>query len=492
MILNAAHAIDFYKSGHHRQYPEGTTRVVSNFTPRSMKHGNVPLGGVVFFGLQYFIEDYLVNSWNGFFRTPKEVALADYQRRMDNALGPGAVTTEHLGELHDLGYLPLEIRALPEGSFVNFNTPCVTVHNTIGKFFWLTNYIETIMSSYLWLPSTSATTAMYYRTLFEAAAQMSHASPEFIPFQGHDFSFRGMPGPQAAAMSGAGHLLFFNGTDTVPAIDFVERYYYANSDETMIGGSVPATEHSVMCMGGNGDGEFETFKRLITEVYPTGIVSIVSDTWDLWTVLTDYMPRLKDEILARDGKVVIRADSGDPADIILGEYLSDNPAARKGALALLWETFGGTMNDAGFRVLDPHVGLIYGDSITPKRCLFILSGMLDKSFSSENIVLGIGSYTYQMVTRDTWGWAMKATYGEINGEGRPIFKDPVTDDGVKKSHLGLLHVDKETGIVTQDVSWEQFRDTSNALRPVWRDGMESRKSGPKKRSRKKRLKPCFS
>lgn len=159
-------------------------------------------------------------------------------------------------------------------------------------------------------------------------ADETSSIPDFVNWQGHDFSMRGMGGIEAAVTSAAGHLLSFTGSDTIPAIDFFEEYYNANSDTELIAGSVAATEHSVMCMG-TTEGECETFKRLITEVYPKGIVSIVSDTWDLWKVLTDYLPRLKEEIVSREGKVVIRPDSGDPVDIICGNPNGKNEQEKK-------------------------------------------------------------------------------------------------------------------------------------------------------------------
>ena len=300
------------------------------------------------------------------------------------------------------------------------------------------------------------------------AAETS-SMPEFVDWQGHDFSMRGMAGIEAATTSAAGHLLSFTGTDTIPSIEFFEEYYNANSDVELIGGSVAATEHSVMCMG-TTEGEFETFKRLICEVYPKGIVSIVSDTWDLWKVLTDYLPRLKSEIDAREGKVVIRPDSGDPVDIICGNPVGKNENEKKGVIELLWETFGGSTNAKGYKELIPQIGAIYGDSITIARATQICERLKLKGFASTNVVLGIGSYTYQYNTRDTFGFAMKATYGEVNSEGRAIFKDPITDDGTKKSAKGLMKISLENGIYTlqDEVTWEQ--EKQGELKEVFRDG----------------------
>jgi nicotinamide phosphoribosyltransferase len=469
-----ANCIDFYKSDHRRQYPTGTELVVSNFTPRSGKHSNVgAVDGIVFFGLQYFIKDFLIETWKkGFFDLPKENVVKWYKRRMDTSLGPNNIGTAHIEALHDLGYLPIEIKALPEGTTVPMGIPTMTIHNTQPEFFWLVNYLETILSAYMWLPCTSATTAKKYKELFLKFAEETGSPAEFTNWQGHDFSFRGMSSLQSAVVSGAGHLLSFRGTDTVPAIDFMERFYGADAVKELIGGSVSATEHSVMCMGGE-EGEFVTFANLITNIYPTGIISIVSDTWDFWQVLTQYAPELKNRILTREGKVVFRPDSGDPVKIICGddEAPVGSPEFR-GAVEILWDIFGGTTTETGHRLLDAHVGLIYGDSISYKTAEVILQKLHENGFASANIVFGIGSYTYQYVTRDTWGWAVKATYGVVNGQPRNIFKKPKTDTGEKFSAKGLLFIYEENKVLkmNQEVSWDQFTDPENLLRPVFRNG----------------------
>lgn len=472
--------IDFYKADHGRQYPPGTELVVSNFTPRSGKHSNVAQqDGINFFGLRHCIEDFLIETWNkGFFDLPKDKVVGWYKRRMDTSLGVDAIPMDHIEALHDLGFLPIEIKAVPEGTFVPVGVPCMTIENTIKEFFWLTNYLETVISAYMWLPCTSATTAQGYRKLFEEYARKTGSPLEFVDFQGHDFSFRGMSSLQSAVVSGAAHLLSFKGTDTVPAIDFLERYYGADCTKELIGCSVPATEHSVMCMDGE-EGELATFQRLL-KLYPKGIVSIVSDTWDFWKVLSEYAVELKTEITSRDGKVVFRPDSGNPADIICGDpnhpitAAGINAPGYKGAVEVLWEIFGGTVNEAGYKVLDSHVGLIYGDSITYEIAQDILERLEEKGFASCNIVFGIGSFTYQYVTRDTWGWAVKATYGVVNGEEREIFKKPKTDSGSKNSARGLLCVTKDPQgklQLCEQSSWEDFNSSfKNLLAPVFRNG----------------------
>lgn len=466
--MNTILLTDGYKLDHRRQYPKGTTLVYSNWTPRSSRINNI--NEVVFFGLQYFLKKYLIEDFNtNFFNKPKEEVLRKYSRRINNYLGENQIGIKHIEQLHDLGYIPMVFKALPEGVSVPIRVPMFTMYNTNPEFFWLTNYFETLLSSVIWMPCTSATIAKEYRKILNKYAEETSSCPEFVMWQGHDFSMRGMSGIESSLMSGAGHLLSFTGTDTIPAIDFLEEYYNANSDNELIGGSVAATEHSVMSMG-TSEGEIDTFKRLICDIYPNGIVSIVSDTWDLWKVLTEYLPKLKNEVLNRNGKVVIRPDSGDPVDIICGNPNGKNESEKKGVIELLWDTFGGQINSKGYKELSPKIGAIYGDSITLDRATRICERLKQKGFASTNVVLGIGSYTYQFNTRDTFGFAMKATYGEVEGEGREIFKNPITDDGVKKSAKGLVKIIKEKGKykLIDQVSWNEEKE--GELKEVFREG----------------------
>lgn len=466
--MNPILLTDGYKLDHRRQYPQGTTMVYSNWTPRRSRIEGVE--EVVFFGLQYFLKKYVLEDFERhFFQQPKERVLAQYQRRVNCYLGENSVGIQHIADLHDLGYIPMVFKAIPEGCSVPLRVPMFTMYNTLPEFFWLTNYFETLLSAVVWLPCNSATIARQYRLLLDRYAAETSTQPDFVDWQAHDFSMRGMGGMEGALLSGAAHLLSFTGTDTIPAIDLLEQYYGADAEGELIGGSVPATEHSVMCMG-TATGEQETFRRLISEVYPTGIVSIVSDTWDLWKVLTEFLPALRDEIVGREGKVVIRPDSGDPVLILCGNPDGATEPERKGVVELLWDTFGGQINSKGYKELASCIGTIYGDSITLERAEQICERLKIKGFASTNVVLGIGSFTYQYNTRDTFGFAMKATYGEVNGEGRAIFKDPVTDDGTKKSAKGLMQLRKENGRyhLLDEVSREEEKE--GELKEVFRDG----------------------
>jgi nicotinamide phosphoribosyltransferase len=496
--------LDSYKLGHIDQYPEGTEYVYSNLTARSAGHakmGKLYDNKVVFVGLQGFVKEFLIEAWNEhFFKRPKDEVIAEYKRRCDNFLGPDAVRTDHIAALHDLGYLPIIIKALPEGSRVDIKVPFLTIRNTLPQFFWLTNYLETVLSDELWQQITVATITYEYRRILNKFVDLTGSDLQFADWQIHDFSMRGMVGWHGAAKGGAAHLFISRGTDTLPAIDWLEEYYNADVTKELVAGSVPATEHSVMCMGGQGllgEEELATFRRLITKVYPGGIVSIVSDTWDFWRVITVYARELKEEILARkvnalgQAKVVFRPDSGDPVKIITGltvkeitdvdwdnafdvaevspdvvkldgkfyeyelEYHFEGSVRSmtlgrevpehevKGAVECLWDIFGGELTAKGYKTLNQRVGLIYGDSITLERAEQILQRLMDKGFSAGNIVFGVGSFTYQYITRDTFGMAVKATWGVVNGKPLDIQKDPKTGDGMKKSATGLLRVETE-------------------------------------------------
>lgn len=465
--MNGLLLTDGYKTGHHQQYPEGTEQVYSNWTPRSSKYAPEGCDRVLSFGQQYVItwlHDYFDTN---FFLRPKEQVCNEIEEELSLYLN-APYDGSHYRALHDLGYLPIRVKSLPEGIEVPIRVPMLTVVNTHKDFYWVTNFLETILSTMLWQPMTSASIALLYKRIFKKWILKTDAENlSFIDFQGHDFSMRGMGGLQSALSSGLGHAAVFLGSDTLPVISGMRKYYNA---EGFVIGSVNATEHSVMCAGTKDD-EIGTFRNLMN-TYPKGILSVVSDTWDLWKVLTAYLPTLKEEILGRDGKLVIRPDSGDPVDIICGTSLKldSSTPQEKGVVELLWETFGGTVNEKGFKVLDSHIGAIYGDSITTERAENICQRLHDKGFASTNVILGIGSFTYQFKTRDTFGFAMKATSVVVNGQRREIFKDPITDDGVKKSAKGLVKVVKEDNdyVLVDQVTEEEEKE--GELKVIYEDG----------------------
>ena len=489
---------DGYKLGHHFQYPKGTEMVYSNWTPRSCKYFPEASEGSVVFGIQYLIKEYLIKQFNeNFFNLPKAQAIMEFHDRVDNFVGISNVGIEHIEALYDLGYLPIEIKALPEGSVCPIRVPMMTIKNTLPEFFWLTNYLETLISSVLWLPCTSATSArLYKKELKRHAKRTSFPGDVNIGFACHDFSMRGMAGIEAAIVSGMAHMTSFCGSETIPAIRAVEEYYNADSSKELVAATVPATEHSVMCAGGKED-ELETFRRLICEVYPNGIVSIVSDTWDFWQVVEDFLPKLKKEIMARNGRVVIRPDSGDPVDIICGlrtnphfntrivegryyccyapfdidsEYVEISEGQYYGAYYMLGKTFGWNTTDTGFRYPSTKIGLLYGDSITLERQKQIYLRLEGAGMAACNLVLGVGSFTYQFKSRDSLGFAVKATACKINGELKEIFKQPKTDDGTKNSLKGLITIYEENGTYVAKDCVSEAEEMEGALEPVFVNG----------------------
>lgn len=464
---------DFYKLAHRRMYPPGTEIVYSTWTPRACRIPNV--NEFVWFGLQAFIQDRILDQFQqAFFERSIGAVVDSYRRVVKHTLGDQSPSVEHIEALWDLGHLPLRIRALPEGTVVPLRMPVMTIENTDPRFFWLTNYIETLVSCELWQPSTSATIAHQYRKLLDAWAVTTVGEASFCQFQGHDFSMRGMGSLESAVLSGMGHLLSFVGTDTIPAIEALERLYGANVECELVGTSVPATEHSVQCAYDSDD---DYIRHVITSVHPSGIVSVVSDGYDFWDVIDRVIPSLKPEILARDGKVVIRPDSGDPVKIVCGDPDAETESARKGAVECLWDTFGGTVSAQGYKCLDAHIGLIYGDAITRDRASEILSRLAAKGFASTNVVFGIGSFTYQYNTRDTFGLALKSTLVRINGEERQIFKAPKTDDGTKVSQRGRVAVRRngEGALYWTDRHSLREHVPGNLLADVFVDGRLTRK-----------------
>lgn len=542
---------DFYKVSHKDQYPAGTEKIYSTWTPRMSRIPEIK--NVVAFGYQGFIKEYLIDFFNTeFFSRDVEDVCSEYERYIKYCLGVANPDSSHIRSLHKLGYMPIKIQAVPEGVAVPLRTPMLTIENTIPEFFWITNYLESIMSTELWSASTSATIAKRYREILDRWAIKTTGSTDGVGFQGHDFSFRGMGSLEMAMKSGAGHLLSFDGTDTIPAIMYLEQYYNANIENELVGASLPATEHSVQCVFAD---DKKYFDSMITDVYPSGLVSIVADGYDYWNMIGTVIPSLKAEIMQRDGKTVVRPDSGNPVDIICGtaqvvnldneEYIKsleecqewmadyiweevrnstphgecgdDEQSAyfkyqgkiykivislfwnrydkqyyyidevgvdsceeatltleEKGTIEALWDIFGGTINEQGYKVLDPHIGAIYGDSITMDRAQQICSRLADKGFASTNTTLGLGSFSYQYVTRDTFGYAMKATYAVVDGKERLIFKDPKTDDGTKKSQKGMVNtfMNADGEIVFEDCLGKDdvSRINYSLFRTVFQDG----------------------
>jgi nicotinamide phosphoribosyltransferase len=435
----------------------GTTRLYGTWIPRSIKHAPKGVKKIVSFGQQLAVKWLHDEFEENFFKLSLEEAM-EFGNDMAMYLGL-EYDASHFEELHKLGYLPIKVKSLPEGIETLPNVPHMTFINTVDGFAWLTLYLETIISSLAWKPSTSATIALQYkRNLIEWVRKTDPKNIWLVPFLAHDFSARGLS-PWDMLSSGLGHATSFRGSDTIVCIP-AARYFYNEPKNEVIINSVNASEHSVSTTKIFTVGEQQMIADWLRE-FDKGILSIVSDTFDLWTLITKYLPANKEAIMARDGKLVIRPDSGDPVDIICGSYrnetIPDNikplRPSEKGVIELLWDIFGGTINEEGYKVLDPHIGAIYGDSITLDRQIQIYERLAAKGFATTNIVLGIGSYTYQMNTRDTLGFAAKGAWFEVeeNGTkvGYDIYKDPITDDGTKKSLKGLICVTEDQEVLTQ-------------------------------------------
>ena len=473
---------DFYKSGHPRMFPDNTQLAYNNYVSRKSRIQGVE--ETVVFGIQYFIKEYLDKQWKeNFFGEPKNEVIGKYKRITDYCLGKDSVPTDHIEALYDLGYLPIKVKALAEGTLCPIGVPLLTYRSTHKVGYFLPGLLETILSTTIWAPITVATIAREYKKILDKYALETVGNTDFVKFQGHDFSMRGMSSLETATTCGAAHLTSFVGTDTIPAIQFLEEYYGANIETELVGCSVPATEHAVMCIGGE-ENELETISRLL-DLYPTGILSVVVDGWDLTKVLKPasdgILMQLKEKILARDGKLVIRPDSTPDscsiAELLYGKgdvTLSDREMEayypnlyKKGVMGCMYEIFGGEVNSKGYIELNPKCGVIYGDGLGLHNLTDIMEMSKITGYASTNLVCGFGSYGYQMISRDTLGSAIKLTYGEIGDKSVNVYKNPITDSGTKKSLKGLLRVNEDF-TVTQECTWEQ--EAQGLLQTIYEDG----------------------
>ena len=549
---------DSYKLSHIIFTSKGVKTIYSNFTPRFTHYleDRFPNfdGKLVWFGLTATLKQVLIESWkeNFFLRNKEEVI-----QEAKDILGPyiGMEDFSHFEDLHDLGYMPIEIKALAEGSLISKGIPCFTIKNTHEDYQWLPNYLESILTVQLWKVMTVATIGRLFKLVAEKYALKTTGSIEGTEFQNHDFSFRGQSGFESGGAAGAAFLISSKGTDNISALQYIRSYYNTDVNKTPVAFSIPAGEHSVTTLGIQMNAlkyqDQDKSQRLILaehdyleEVlakFPTGLVAYVADSYDYFSFLTDILPKAKDSIMARDGKLVVRGDSGDPVDIIAGipcidrSETSDNAqlaaidafmeevdfqaekndyeviyffddvcykgvfkldrdnrnivdgyqrisvepyertAEEKGTIEVLYEIFGGTINDLGYKNLDSHIGMIYGDGITIPRATEIFERLESKGFSSLNIVFGVGSFSLAFLSRDDLGIAVKATAAEVvNGDSTsllPVYKEPKTDSS-KKSAKGLLKVTKDidTGEFTlhDNVSYEE--ECEGELKTVFLNG----------------------
>ncbi len=462
--------IDFYKAVHSDMLPEKIEKSVSYFTPRMSR---VKMWDtVVMFGLQAFIRTYLMDYFTGeFFEKSLDEVVGEYDRVLGAALGKNAYKTEKIVKLHQLGYLPIEIKALLEGTRVPMHVPMFEISNTHPDFAWLPQALESLISAELWHPMISATVGATYRKIVNQYYGIS--VDDTIPREKAlgDFSFRGQECLQSAVKSSAGWCLSFLNTATVPVIPFLEQMYCCDCTKESVALGAVSTEHSVMCSNYAVDGdEITLLRRLLTEIYPDTSFSAVLDSYDYWNIIDNVLPQLKEEILSHNGCMLMRGDSGDCVEVVTKTVFR------------LWDIFGGTVNAKGYKVLDPHVKAIYGDSITIQRCEEIYKILIENGFACSNVALGVGSFSMQCVeeedmlkpfTRDTFSACIKATYCEVDGNPIPIFKNP-KDGGFKKSQRGMCRVYRdENGMITfaDGYTGEMISGQENMLEVVFRDGV---------------------
>jgi len=450
MLQNILLMTDSYKVSHYRQYPRGTNKVYSYLEAR--KGGEY--AEVMFFGLQYILKRYLA----GQVVTKQKIDRAEmlFKAHFGNDTLFNRAGWEHILTEHD-GKLPVEIKAAPEGMIIPEGNVMMTIENTCPKCYWLVNYLETLLVQ-VWYGCTTGTISREMKKIIKnALAKSGTDTPENLAFKLHDFGYRGVSSSESAAIGGAAHLVNFMGTDTLAAIEMLMEYYNAD----MPGFSIPAAEHSTITSWGQ-DGEEAAYKNML-EQYPTGLVAVVSDSWDIRNAVKNiWGDRLRNQVVMRDGVLVIRPDSGDPTKVL--------PAL----LEMLGTQFGAVENSKGYKVLHQKVRLIQGDGITRRTLEGILNAVMESGWSADNLAFGSGGGLLQNCDRDTQRFAMKCAYAEVDGIGREVYKQPATDK-TKNSKKGRL-------MLVQDPMFETTNGTKFAtipegtkgfadiLMPVFRNG----------------------
>lgn len=487
MRTNPNLLIDFYKGVHAEMLPKNMTKSMSYATPRMGRVNR--WDKMVMFILQAFCKTYLIDYFNTeFFEKSHDEVIESYTRVMDAALGKNVYGIEKISKLHKLGYLPIEIVALPEGTMVPMHVPMFGITNTHPDFAWLPQALESLLSAEIWHPMIVATVGHTYRQIVNKYYDLT--CDDNVPRARAlgAFDFRGEECLDSATKAGAAWCLSFLNTATVPTIPYLEEMYNCDCTKEPVAFGSPSTEHSVMCSNYAVDGDEVTLlKRLLTEIYPNTSFSAVLDSYDYWNIIDNVLPQIKEEIMNHNVCMLMRGDSGDCVEVVTKTVFK------------LWDQFGGTINSKGYKVLDPHVKAIYGDSITVQRCEEIYQILMENGFACSNVALGVGSFSMQCIeevddvtvtledgtkvtgkvkllkpfTRDTFSFCIKATYCEINGDPHPIFKNP-KDGGFKKSQKGccVVHLDNNGEYVFEDgYTWEQaVNDPDNQLKTVFKDG----------------------
>lgn len=433
---------DSYKSSHYLQYPAGTTRLFSYLESRGGRYPQTR-----FFGLQYILDRYLTR------RITAE--MVEEARTLIEAHGEPfpydgwmRVVNVHGGRL------PLEIRAVPEGTLVPIHNVLMTCTNTDPELPWLVGWFETMLMR-VWYPTTVATQSYFIREIIRAALEKtSDRAAEELPFKLHDFGSRGVSSRESAGIGALAHLINFQGSDTLEALRVGRNHY----DSDLAGFSIPAAEHSTITSWGKAH-EADAYRNMITQFSrPGSVYAVVSDSYDLKNAInTLWGEELKAEVIAAGGTLVVRPDSGEP------------PAMVRLAVNALAARYGTTTNSRGYKVLN-HVRVIQGDGIDEQTIRQILDNLDVDGYSAENVSFGMGGALLQKVDRDTQRFAYKASAGLIDGAYRGIYKDPVTDPG-KRSKDGVLDLVQEGGrMVTRAYRTFDTDFPGSLLRTVYRDG----------------------
>ena len=441
--VNTVELSDSYKVTHWKQYPPGTTKIFSFFESRG---GAFP--DVTFYGLQYYLKRYL----SGRIVTPENVeeAAEDFEAHFGTGGAYNRAGWDRILTVHG-GRLPVVIKAVAEGTNVPTRNVLMTVENTDPELPWVTNYVETLLSM-VWYPSTVATQSRYMRKRVLKYLEET-GDPSLIDFKVHDFGFRGSTSVESAGIGASAHLVSFKGTDTFQGLRVAKKYY----GEPMAGFSIPAAEHSTITSWGR-ENEKEAYANMLT-AFPTGLVAVVSDSYDVFYACKNIWGKeLKEAVLARDGVLVVRPDSGYPPDVVLR------------VLQILGDAFGYAENAKGYKVLNPKVRVIQGDGIDYEMLDKVLVAMKINGWSADNIAFGSGGGLLQKMDRDTQKFAFKCSATEVGGAWRDVMKDPITDPG-KRSKAGRLALVRENGMYRTVREEEAARlGLENELVPVFKDG----------------------
>ncbi|HLW52836.1 MAG TPA: nicotinate phosphoribosyltransferase [Candidatus Angelobacter sp.] len=433
---------DSYKFTHWKQYPPGTEHVYSYLESRGGMFAQT-----LFFGLQYYLSRYLCGA------VVNEQDVSEAQAFVDQHLGPGLFNNAgwtHIVRRHG-GRLPVEIKAVEEGAIVDVQNVLMTIENTDPLCWWLPNYLETLLLK-VWYPITVATLSRAIRHVFLAALERS-GDPSLIDFKLHDFGYRGVSSEETAGIGAAAHLINFKGTDTVAGIRVLQHYYKSTAME---GFSIPAAEHSTITAWGR-ENEQRAYDNMLAQ-FPQGLVAVVSDSYNVYDACEKmWGAALKDKVLAREGTLVVRPDSGNPREVVLK------------VLAILGDKFGYQTNAKGYRVLNPKIRVIQGDGVNYWTIQDTLTAINRAGWSADNITFGMGGALLQQLNRDTQQFAFKCSNVTVQGRDRDVFKDPVEGHD-KASKRGRLALHFSNGKWKTEHTQRGAVDPEDRLRPVFRDG----------------------